>query len=566
MLRSKMTILGIALLLSMPTFALAWGGKGDAEPDTLIDRTAGFMQQGVPPAGPGGQEYVYFSAFAGTNAYLAGSTSFNTNFATVGSKIQGYPYQVYAFLGAWKDCNGDGFIGFGDNGLFEYRSELLVGPFNTGNCPVQPATAHNLPHNDGVWVHELLPIGWDTGASFENNPLNLNDSTSRVWGDWGLPGDPPSGQCYVRPWPYGSVHSPGGLLKHLDCFAGNRVSGAIQSVTDATGTTSTYNSIMATQPWGDEKDASDAQVWDCSQPQLVHQQVGTGATWVNVSQPGTNPNPNTGGSLAGTANATGAGLDRCNRRSDVNQGGTGGTLASAPYVPGTLESDVQDQVAIKFQTDQTLFYSEGSRPAAPFTLLGAVPGAKSTPGDGGTRATGSEGLWSGNSVTAASRNPYVSRQNLGLSPVTYTTYYATVGSGAVSAYNLKLPGSLGTYGSAACGAHATGIFNGWDCDRNDWYKDANGNDIQPRTAVLGRDQSQPTSAVCTASGTGSTSRGCISYAAFPGSPYNVRDIDCWDDSNSLLRPLGVSEEAIANAVTSVTNPGNPAQLCAYPTN
>jgi hypothetical protein len=76
-------------------------------------------------------------------------------------------------------------------------------------------------------------------------------------------------------------------------------------------------------------------------------------------------------------------------------------------------------------------------------------------------------------------------------------FYGSVGPTAIAAYNLICPTARPPARTEARIAVRTrpGVYNGWDCDATHWYKDANGNDEQPRSYILGRDQNLNTALV-----------------------------------------------------------------------
>lgn len=549
----------ITILVAAPVATATWYAKGTYEPDTTLD-TPSFMRTAPDIARTnndgsmtGKERLVYFNAFQGAYlGYVAGvptQTSPNVaggSAAPIRTSMHTYPTTFYAMLGAWKDCNNDGYVGMGEQGIWEYRSELLVA--STGNtiCPPgtvplqttgpdqgKPVKNTPWPHNDGTWVHEFIPVGWDqppTGSrsTFDSNPVNINDTESRVWGDWNKPDTAPGGTCYVRPQPRGTYHSVGNLVDYVDCFG----SGRVNQQGSAAG--STWTTVKAVKnPWGEESDASMVSPWDCSAG-TTSVDVVNGNTRVhvtNVSQPSTSPSPNTAGSLGGTANATGSGFDRCHRTSsDDGQTHMGQTLGAAPYAG---EDDVINTPRARNQPDHMMYYSEGQRPAP---TLGALPGHKY--GDADPTATGVttfppvvgygvDGFWVGNAVTAASRNPFWTRDalgNFGPQPVTYTTFYATIGTAAKASYNLKMPSAaVGIYGSGACTTIANGQPVGptnWECSPNKWWVDANGQDVNPKVAISGVPD--------------------IAVGPVVGQTYQLRDVDCYDYSVGPARGAGVS--------------------------
>ena len=553
-MRTRFTpILLLVVLLSAPLVA-AYGFRGDVEPSTKRDGTDGYMWT-TPNTAPANK--VYFNGFSGTYVgYTAGiTTSVNPNVAALGSAHQNYPYRAWALLGIWRDCNNDGYVGYGDQALLEYRVELLRAPVGPGEgiCPAEqlPQTVPRnwLPvHNDGTLVREFLPIGWDvyqgsTGCPrtmlytcSDRNVFNVNDSESRVWADWDEPGAPPGTQCYVRPHPRGTWHSVGGAVTWADCFATNKIMGLI----DTANLESTYEGVKGydcdnsyvlaeyhagCNPWGETKQASHVDAFDCRKgDQLVapprNATVGDQTvTWgytVNVSRPQATPGVTTRGSIAGTLNETYSDFDDCREN---NQGNPG--LSGAPY---STESDIQNQNGRRFQHDQVLVYQEGIRPTAPVPVYQAI-GGPSGPEDGGVGWRGInsfEGYWVGTSVTAASRNPYVNRDTVQPMKVTYTTFYASLGGAATSRYGFQFPGTAGTYGSEACPTLGAGApdRNGWACDPAAWWP------LEPTGA---KTMPQATYSV-----------GTVDIGVKAGQKYQLRDVDCFDESVTLLREQGIS--------------------------
>lgn len=306
MKRATLLTLTAVMLLSIPTGLAEWKGRGFYEPDTKLDRELGFMFAN-PDTSPTGEK-VYFSAYA--SYYVA---TVNHNLATVGSNVAPYPTNIHFMLGAWKDCNKDGYVGQAETALLEYRSELLV--LDTSVCPAK-ATPSPIPqgwfpsHNDGQWVREFLWIGPDhvrpdTGnsgcfdhpttadcvrAENNTNPFNVADESARIWADWGLPSESASASCPINPRPRGTYQSTGGLLRFVDCPASWRITGAINNAVATANSTGVHaldviafsdsaqhrpdesNSILNQKnPYGQQSDASFVEAWDCNaDPTLVN--------------------------------------------------------------------------------------------------------------------------------------------------------------------------------------------------------------------------------------------------------------------------------------------------------
>ncbi|HWH08549.1 MAG TPA: hypothetical protein VNX21_05065, partial [Candidatus Thermoplasmatota archaeon] len=328
----------------------------------------------------------------------------------------------------------------------------------------------------------------------------------------------------------------GGVQTWADCFAANRIITTI----NAAGLGATYQSIkgndcdnsyvltdyhVGCNPWGEPKQASYVDAFDCREgdqlfmaPQSANvagQNVHIGGT-VNVSRPHSTPVVTPRGSVAGTLNETASDFDDCRANNRGNPGGS-----AAPYA---LEDDIQNQNGRRFQHDQVLGYSEGIRPAAPVPVYQAVVGP-SGPEDFGVGIRGVhsfEGFWVGTSVTAASRNPYVNRDSASPMAVTHMTFYATVGAAATSRFSLVLPGTTGTYGSEACPVIGAGApdSRGWACDPAAWWPtDAAGAKTMPEVTI---------------------SVGLVEYGVRVGQKYQLRDVDCWDESIGPLRQNGLS--------------------------
>jgi hypothetical protein len=542
--------LAVALVLSvaLPSTALAgWSGKGGAEPDTSYDAQDGWMFL-TPDTSPCttsgcGENQVYLNAFLATETY----NTLNPNLAVAGSAFMfGPEYRFAALFGVWKDCNDDGVIGLGDQGVMEYRSEVLANTFGTSICPVTPTPLNPLTglppmnwmpsHNDGTWVREFLPFANDAPLKNGNDPdpwnLNVLGTGTAVWADWGLPVplNPGNPGCAINPQPVGTYRSTGGALGYVDCFDGYTVTGAIDDVAAADpalaplsfsdSPTDPYHShslLNVANPWGTESDGAAVQAWDCNRPAVVSEPVNlgnNGIVYANVSQPMVPPGTNLGGSPAGTANATGAGFDQC-ARNTANDGNRhpGDTLAHEPY---SLEGSGTRDVQYKQGADANLASSSDDRPAVPISgVLG-----KSTPCDLGIELTGLECSWvtAGGQGVILDPGDWIGGANWVNGPatgITYASTYASLDPLTIGTYHLSLPKSpfgsqlvSGTYGQWACGSFTTGDHGGWDCDPTHWS------------------------------------------GAKVGAAFQLRDIDCYDQSAGVLRANGVGIGAATGGACS----------------
>lgn len=150
----RFAVVALCLSLGSPLALAGWNSVGDPatpEPSTNQDAASPYMWHDAYAA-PGPSERVYFNAFLSP----LGSGSHQT---------AGF---WHAYLGAWKDCNRDGYIGSAATGSETYSTTLLLDP---SVCPVGGK------HNDGTTVREFLWIG--PGAS------DINDPGALVWADEG---------------------------------------------------------------------------------------------------------------------------------------------------------------------------------------------------------------------------------------------------------------------------------------------------------------------------------------------------------------------------------------------
>jgi hypothetical protein len=592
---NSIVVLVLALLAAAPAATAGWIAMGHSEPDTPRSQADGWMftSPDTTPLDPNGNgvHQVYFAGFFGA-CEVAECTSVSPNVGALQTQMHTEQSITFAMLGVWKDCNADGYVGLGDQGLWEYRSELLLASSAGARiCPVQSGSSAGLiVHNDGTWVHEFVPIQWSNWQKpLDPNPYNIKDNGSRVWVDAGLPetdlgssGGNPSG-CWLSPQPRGTWHNVGGLLYYADCNTGYTVTDTFDqagadiktpavtvsdplsgqpllpvpsfdtgigldhlglgqvSFSDDPRYQGASKSILNVKPWGEESDPSYAQAWDCSQTQPAHEQVAS--TPANVSAPSSNPAPNTAGSPAGTVNATASGTDQCNRRT-TSGGGAGGHDATMPYEAGCFggvgypcEGDLVNTHANPGKTSTDVLGPRiQARPNGPASLVD-----KHTPPDYGVHYTTND-FWDDNTDVIGD-----------LATFRYTTFYAYVSPAAVATYHLTLPkgSTTGVYGAEACGGATSGVVKGWNCAASAWWKSPLGDDIAPRSYVLGPDHS--ITAPCTAGGssTDASTRGCISFAAAPGSPYNLRDISCMDEATGAQRSNGLTYDDVQFARQSL---------------
>lgn len=554
MVRPAWGALVLALVLTLPSAWAGWGAKGGVEPDTAYD--LGWMWSEPETSRSSTVRYVYFSGFAGVAPGVG--TSLNPNLASLETSFLPTPYYPLAILGVWKDCNLDGYVGLGDNAALEYRAELLP----EGHvCPVEtplPGAAH-LVHNDGLWVQELTPIGYDDvrsidGQPVDTDPRNFNDTGARVWADWGLPESAPAPGCATTPLPRGTLRSTGGFLLYADCFLQRQGTRAVNAAADAAGAPElgfsdaerpdeSGSPLNQPNPWGDPSDEPAARAFDCGEPQdelAVRDPTGGGlreagplaltdeeGRFATLRVPALAPGLGEGASPAGTLNETQAAATDCDRDNpgevvDVD-GQDAGSDAGLPYF---LEGSAPAAVAgARTRTDFVLAFEEGDRRGGAAMALGRGSA------DANTGAVSITGLWAGVAAAPLQSSRLLSRQESGVAPPPYVTFYASISPGLVVSNGLSLPPGATPlpYGAQGC---ASGAF---ECDPARWWRSADGEDAAPRDARLGAEPGSPTLPLRDPS---------TEIGARVGQSYQLRDVDCADMSARPARDAGLQWGAL----------------------
>lgn len=211
-------VIAISLLVAAPAASATWYSFGTYEPDTKFDQNGPMFEDADTTAGG---KKIYFNVYQ-TEFPLGQSI----NNGLLGSRIQQPGVQNFnALFGPWVDCNGDDAIGLEESALYVYPSQLLAAsPLGTTVCPT------GSPQNDGRWVYEYIPVGYDPTETPQNvHPMQISDPDALVWGDIGYPGFAAQGSCPISPLPHGTTAGTGWMLRYVDCFAGNRVQNAINS-------------------------------------------------------------------------------------------------------------------------------------------------------------------------------------------------------------------------------------------------------------------------------------------------------------------------------------------------
>lgn len=532
--RSFWITAGLALVLTMPLAGATWYTRGSFEPDTPQDVNGGFMFT-EPDTNPDQSfRQVYFNAVPQDR----NSASLNPNVGPLESRyLPAGQMGFSAHLGFWKDCNRDGYLGHAEGALMHYRSELLI---DSTICP------SNGYFNRAGWVSEFVPIagppGNETGVGPTKFPRVHKDTEARVWGDFGLPGDPDGVHydCAQFPFPVGTFESTGGLLVYVDCQLGYNIARNVNE-NDPTGTLgfedryhperdcgSPLNQgvpggMYGNNPCSDEtgtfEDTDDRMftVWDCSEP------AGTADVRDPTAPPGER------GSLSRFMLPEAAGYG-----GETHVGGDDGSYRKVPLLApsvgnpeGSLTAGLDNfQVgATQNCREDTSYWSNLTYLESDFSATNPTDGKRmvdfhmgyanqsygaggqGTPGGQGTTNQGGlflsdNGAWSSDVtyLPPTYLGGTIRNSDLGPAGGLYFTFYAKVGQ-ATKGSGLKLPSaSVGIYGAEACTdgiAPGAGKQNNWDCDPTHWWNPDMGGTFQWN-------------------------------GARPGDSYDLRDIDCYD--------------------------------------
>ncbi|HET6403199.1 MAG TPA: hypothetical protein VFH78_01025 [Candidatus Thermoplasmatota archaeon] len=492
-----------ALLLVAPGAASTWRVAGTFEPDTSYD-SEDWMWQDAPPKG---SQRIYFNGITTSRAVVLGGSP-NVGLLETRNEAPVWEEQV-VLLGVWNDCNGDGYIGMAEHAFREYSAQLLL---DQSRCPATTGPAGSWTvgaHNYNGWVSELLFIGRSGTQRIYQDP------DVRVWGDYERPDRAPVlGQCPLQPHPRGTYQSTGGMMNFVGCRLDQKGiewmrswNQAMDEIGDPFGWSfdneydARSGSLGRIGTFGGEDTAySPAYVWDC---EAAPTQVGP--VRVNAIDPRLGSAPPSQWTLPAFYNHTYEGihpLDNCDTSNDRSGGF---------YV---LEADYNAvNPRNKTEADWNFKFAAAGRGGPPLgTVLG--PGGAGAPADGGIGWFGSSfsTVWGPDNVYGSKLGPNMIRANLeeaGLAPAYWVTFYAFLGEKTFER-KLETPGSTGIYGSWHCGSHTTGIRNGWNCDADMWYRNADGSPYPPE----------------------------LPYVR-PGQLYHLRDVDCYDGSTSVGLAAGL---------------------------
>lgn len=588
--KNLVLICSIAVALAAPGATAAWSSQGGAEPDYAPDVTEGFMFANADQVDDGARR-IYFNV---VREPLWGGI--NPNVGATESHLMTPTFEAPAgWLGVWKDCNADGYIGNVESAVVEY-SDILIGGGND-ICP------SGTEHNKNGWVYEFIwVIDGANEREVDHIARYINDSQVLMWGDFGLP--PTSapeeggseGGCFVNP-PIGFFSSTGAMIDFVDCNDGRFIAETITAIDEGEFCAEETNEAtcmpiapntglgfgdQANNPgcsesllnqkvgvWGPSPECPDHfegytgileqypeddpsgnqrrafQVWDCS------------AT-TPINDPTTEDDPATEEDESRLATAPGVGVPSAGNGGSVYEGVNHTSSACDPSMGGLFyanpEADVEqsdakvgsDYVFEYFGPFQTQSLRKGSfcglnlpapvgpvRPPADTPVTGPtgcvlVPGAPlndDTPQNLGVRfGTTNNGIngpmyFSSIATLSGSPTPTIEIRGGSTDPASpaapevdgegpfFMTYYARV----FATDGVTFPGAggapnYGTYGIEWCGTNTAGVFDGFDCNRAHWYDDGQGSSTAEKNGA-GRE-----------------------ISVRPGDEYNLRDIDCVDNS------------------------------------
>ena len=518
--KTALALLAVSAL-TVPA-AAEWSMFGSFEPSTPYDDRT-WMHADPPLAG---EQKVYFNAISGSHyppASTLGKPYVNPNLGLLQSQIEpfGLEYHV-AFLGVWTDCNGDGYVGAAEGALREYASSLLL---DDSICPASegPAETWNGANNYNGWVSEFIPIV--RGTSVADARVH-RDASVRIWGDFHRPDERPFHRsCALYPFPRGTWQTTGGAVNYADCRVDllgpwNQVMTRIGDPLDlrfSDADDATTGRLGQISPFGTEDTSrSPAYVYDCSADPTLHSGSTYNATPLAGVQPmpaatnvtvwGINPrlnpaNPSTwtvpalvNHTIEGTPGIR-ASAD-CNTSNDRGADFYGFVLQEADFngvnPNNKREADWNFGLITQFRGKFV------NNSAAAMPLFAGEAGAPNDlgVGIGGTR-------YVGDSTWASKAGPRSVRADLdnggvAIAPAYWLTFYARLGPDTLAGFDV--PRADGIYGSWHCGAHTSGIHNGWNCDENVWYQNPDGSFPNDPNQLLAK----------------------------PGWSYHLRDVDCYD--------------------------------------
>lgn len=497
----------LAAVLLAPLGASTWSLNGAHEPDTPQD-VEGYRMFLDPDTSPGGMR-VYFNAML---VDANGLTWMNPNLGALHSRIApAGRMSATAWLGVWKDCNKDGYVGHVETALMEYRNEILL---DKSVCPVGSMWNHH------TWVSEFIHIGPEgqppNSASF---PRLITDPEAYVWGDFGRPGNANEihYDCPQSSFPRGSFDSTGGLIAALDCRLGYNLARSVNDASADLGLPLAFDDPVHPDrdcdhplnvqldtygnSWCDNGDAGTIDgnagdpaftVWDCSNGP-------TDGYAVDVRDPTAPP-----GQTGALSRVAGFGItddDGTYGWRPVEGNASNGIYLQvreiAPVSPIVGNPDGSVYEGYQHASDPQCDVGDASNDGLGEGVLGAPPDPATNPTDGkrmadfnmGFNAPCCLGTHQGYPASAGVRGvgsgPWDADAGATYDPPTYLggtvrtgdlapagglwfTFYARLGPGTFARGVGVPPAGTGYYASETCGSNDGGIHQGWNCDVSLW--------------------------------------------------------------------------------------------------
>lgn len=529
------------MLAAAPSGIASWSVNGQTEPNSQLDHPSWMFTD----PDRSGSNKVFFNGLL-IHAY----TGANPNLGALGGSLV-VPGQQFAFayLGLWRDCNGDGYVGLAESVLLEYRVESL---WDDSICPAQAPTPERAfyPNNDGEWVREFLWIGWGNNAA---NPQGravgvVNDSDALVWADDGLPSTESFVGCPLNP-PRGTFSSTGGLIAWADCYGKRRILATVAPAL-ALGNLAGLDLDFENQefPQCSESDANvrldifyrdprcpadrvglleprthkpGAVVWNCDD-QLTVTDLEDRELY-SIPRVREDVRLDTEASLYDGASHLAGGLEgQCSHAGGSSIDAVYVSLhPEQPFVATTVKRETT--FAFEFHNDRAGSYLGRiyEDPRMPANLgITAVNNAGVLPLVGGARLGPG---WQ--SQVTRFEGPPLLRDDLAdpqAAPPGYYTFYAYVGV-RTRDLGVLLPGAEGQYGAGWCGENDSGIHLGADCDVTHWWSEEHGASAMP-TATWTREP----------------------IGVHLGQTYQLRDIDCVDNEVAARSGIYLSTAYLSN--------------------
>ncbi|MHB8606344.1 MAG: hypothetical protein ACYDCK_13930 [Thermoplasmatota archaeon] len=249
-------IVALAMVATAVPMALAYGFDPTSEPNfsAKVHGVSGDIMNKRSDFTTG--DHVYFDAFiVSCPTWLACPSQPNQNFENPTGRLNspGFAMTTYAYLGLWRDCNKDGFIGDGADGLSVYPA---TGGSVLAACPLGSGYAYQEKATGVILITEFRWIGaqFDPQAPFCGQAAitqaqtsdcgynDVNDSAARVWGDWALPTQHAVQSQGVIPLPPGTLDDTYSMEQYADDASIGQLASA-------------YNGVAGSGAWAARPDA-----------------------------------------------------------------------------------------------------------------------------------------------------------------------------------------------------------------------------------------------------------------------------------------------------------------------